>query len=660
MTELKRNPSMGWIAVPAMVAAALWAGPARAADEAGKRVGCLAFPLVRQIAEGRVVVPTAVVLRNPHPEFSGVIEAWIGDRKEAHVCRRPVTVGKGEFRFYLYPQAGEQGSQDSLYVKLVEPGGQSSGSIESILRRVQGQSFVLAVVGRDRFFGTQELSALKTVVNQVRQTELLPDQWYGYGMFDAVFWDGQVTTPLEPVQKKALADWIRSGGTLILGAKAGDLTAHSPVPDLVPDLHLIESAAKNGRVVIRAAEMPAVSDRPFAMREVGLGRIVFPQTDFGDVASWPWGHQWELVGGQPTSKQTQGVGGADDRTLQLTLHPWREFQPLLARWAGYTALNFTPILITMLVYILVVSVVDYVVLKKAKRLPWTWVTFPAMIVLFSAYSFFSFYKGRLGNLIRHEILSQDVARDGSCRFKAWSCIRNNSNRPIRFDLEASHFLAEAETIGDDSYYPSYNRRSLSSELNARGWTQEAAPRGGDSVSIPAYVGSYCFIEEEWTGHETRRLCEANFRYTNAGLDGQIVDRSRTMTAANTFVLFADRIYEVDGQLRVANRPAPRLSPEQASPISADGAPAVSSVLAWARREAQMARLSAFWETKPPPNGHVAVSRRADLVAVRRTTEREAVIITCYEEQTQRGGLPVSRVTCVRRVVDVVSEENNHD
>jgi len=351
MTRLKRNGFPKRMAVQALMTAVLCAVPARAANDAGNPAGCLAFPLTRQITVGRTVVPTMVILRSSQQEFNGVIEAWVGDRNEAHVCRRPVAVGKGEFRFYLYPQAAEWSGESSLRVKLVEPGGQSGGVLEGVLRRVQGDWFVLSVMGQNRFFGTQELAPLRVVVNQVRQTETLPDQWHGYGMFDAVFWDGQVTTPLEPVQKKALADWVRSGGTLILGAKSGDLTARSPIPDLIPDLPLSETKDKKGQIVIRSLEMPGNPRERFAVREIGLGRVVFPRTDFGDVASWPEGDKRMLVSGQPARKGPP-PHMAESPTLEEVLYPWREFQPLLARRAGYTALNFTPILITMLIYIL--------------------------------------------------------------------------------------------------------------------------------------------------------------------------------------------------------------------------------------------------------------------------------------------------------------------
>jgi len=283
-----------------------------------------------------------------------------------------------------------------------------------------------------------------------------------------------------------------------------------------------------------------------------------------------------------------------------------------------------------------------------------------MIVLFSVYSFFSFYKGRLGNLVRHEVLFQDVARDGSTRFKAWSCIRNNSNQPIRFDLDQSHVLMPARTE-----YDSYYRYRAMSERGAQNWTQEARVQGVvDSVSIPAYVGSYCFLEETWMGYEAKPPFEAKLRLGPGGLEGQIVDHTRIATPESTFILYRQELYGVDDQLRVGKRSSDpgATARAQAAARRGDvprGGDSVSAMVTWAAREAAWTPWQQYLGQVQRDLEVAEAARRADLTVLRRT-DRDAVVFICYEEQGKRGGLPVSRVTCMRRVVDVVSEENDHD
>lgn len=266
------------------------------------------------------------------------------------------------------------------------------------------------------------------------KTENFPEKPELLAFFDVLVID-DVNLQLNPEQAKALTYWVNQGGILVVGGGPG---WNKVLPKLPPELQIVEvsgveakslgalasqltSAAKEapaGNVQVasissfKGKSRYADGGRPLVVEQaLGGGKVLFLAFDpaLEPVAGWSGTKLlWEdlLFAGNTFVKGYIGPGPG-----------MKGFQGSQNPWALSEALNTIPamelpslkrIVIVLSVYILLVGLVNYLVLKKLDKREWAWFTAPALAVLVIGVIYLSSFREQHSEVLTHQISVVDV------------------------------------------------------------------------------------------------------------------------------------------------------------------------------------------------------------------------------------------------------------
>jgi hypothetical protein len=358
--------------------------------------------------------------------------------------------------------------------KEFEEAGEADG--QHFCEGLQGKGLILQVGGGT--MGLEDLAAIKiegqprTVVARLGDVARLPTRWYGYEGVDAVVLSTSrldVFDRLTPENARieALEEWIRRGGTLLLCVGSqGDQVLHegsvlarfapgklremvslhqtggletyakstSPIPGPKPgqpvNVRVPRLAGVEGRTEAAEADLPLVIRSPR-----GLGQVIFLAADLDRPPVSLWSDRRLLVGrllDLPTDAQPvkdtnalADVYGYNDLAGQL--------HSSLDQFADVQFVPFYVVVLLVLVYILLIGPGDYFFLRRVlRRMEWTWVTFPAIVVLFGAGAYVAAYKLKGSQLRINQVDLVDVDTSGTLYGTTWCNIF--SPRMDTFDL----------------------------------------------------------------------------------------------------------------------------------------------------------------------------------------------------------------------------------
>ncbi|HEX4590432.1 MAG TPA: hypothetical protein VH120_10915, partial [Gemmataceae bacterium] len=309
---------------------------------------------------------------------------------------------------------------------------------------------------------------------------LLPDQWIGYAGVDLMvigtaadraFWEALAAPPHER-KRKAIAEWVRRGGRVVvsLGTNPDLLDAIKELRDMLPatvpaggkrtvsvqpfewssrgpnvDVALGgQIAFRDGRSQFSVAMLQPRTDRPskvladsgaptgnapvVVQGPYGQGRVTVVSFDLDRAPFSEWTQRrdfWESLINQagyklpsPSDKFDRYGNRVDEFSSNL--------QGSLDFFEGVPVVSFGWVALFILIYIVLIGPVDYLFLKKVvKRLEWTWVTFPVIVITVSAGAYFAAYalKGRDLKMNKVDVVDIDLAGgriDGSTWFTLFS------------------------------------------------------------------------------------------------------------------------------------------------------------------------------------------------------------------------------------------------
>jgi hypothetical protein len=315
-------------------------------------------------------------------------------------------------------------------------------------------------------FGAE--TGLRNVVFETN-ADRLPDMWFGYNGIDLIVLTTEKKKFLDELQAKpekvkALSQWVRRGGRLIIpvapanqdkiAALLENKAWQPPIPVIPsriaeksnytrldgfeqmgggepyqrfdpknPEEKLnipiatfdTSNAANNWEVIKTNAVDP--NARPLIARVCyGLGQIVYVAVSLEDTTFFEWKngkHKFlESLISQfaPTSPsrneenefRRMGMAGSNDLATDL-INQLDNFDVKVIPF-GYVALF-------IVLYILVVGPLDFFLLKYVfKRLEWTWITFPAVVLAVSVIAYFAAYalKGRDLKINKVDIVDFDL------------------------------------------------------------------------------------------------------------------------------------------------------------------------------------------------------------------------------------------------------------
>jgi hypothetical protein len=301
-------------------------------------------------------------------------------------------------------------------------------------------------------------------VATIEDVRLVPNRWFAYEPVDLMVLptgsrEGFLMALLSEREdrKKAIAEWVRRGGHLIVSVGRNQdvlkdplfepiesllpvkLTGSKEVPRLLlpasdkpmensmpaenagkrPPFEIAQFEAKPGRAYEtllkdRDEKLPVVVRGPYGMGQVTVVAFDVDQRPF---TSWDAGSRaafWEYLLAQtappkPTEQSAQygpGMPGRQDTSDLAT-----QLETRLEDFEDVPVISFGWVALFILIYILIVGPLDYLFLKKVvKRLELTWITFPTVVITISVAAYFTAYwiKGNDQKINKVDLLDVDL------------------------------------------------------------------------------------------------------------------------------------------------------------------------------------------------------------------------------------------------------------
>lgn len=276
----------------------------------------------------------------------------------------------------------------------------------------------------------------------------LPEVASAWDALDVLILDDADTSRLTAGQSAALQAWVESGGQLVVtGGLGGPMTA-AGVADLLP---------VNVRGVESRTELPALAE--FSGEAFGApGPYVLSTSELTT------GESLIAQDGLPLlAHRTLGRGGVyflalDPKAAPLAGWPggaalWDEIAsaaPVLPPWAwgiqdGYAAAqavsyvqgldlpSIWQLVLFLLLYTAIIGPINFLILRRINRRELAWITIPALVLLFSAITFFTGFRTR-GNNATLNIMSVAYGSANADTLRTQSVMGLYSPRRGRYDI----------------------------------------------------------------------------------------------------------------------------------------------------------------------------------------------------------------------------------
>lgn len=276
----------------------------------------------------------------------------------------------------------------------------------------------------------------------------LPEVASAWDALDVLILDDADTSRLTAGQSAALQAWVESGGQLVVtGGLGGPMTA-AGVADLLP---------VNVRGVESRTELPALAE--FSGEAFGA-----PGPYVVSTSELTTGESLIAQDGLPLlAHRTLGRGGVyflalDPKAAPLAGWPggaalWDEIAsaaPVLPPWAwgiqdGYAAAqavsyvqgldlpSIWQLVLFLLLYTAIIGPINFLILRRINRRELAWITIPALVLLFSAITFFTGFRTR-GNNATLNIMSVAYGSANADTLRTQSVMGLYSPRRGRYDI----------------------------------------------------------------------------------------------------------------------------------------------------------------------------------------------------------------------------------
>lgn len=384
----------------------------------------------------------------------------------------------------------------------------------------------------------------------------LPDRWYGYESVDAVViatggnFGNSLAQKLarDAVRRDALEQWVLQGGHLVVSvadnANVVGSSADFPLEPLLPvkiDRGGAEKASRldglrdfivqgvpqsmrkakgdiRSPIMTRSRLDPKpgvfamtaslVSDasnfkRPLIVRSAyGLGKITVIGFDTNTEAFQNWEHKadfWSAVfeARTITPQVNQYYGQQRDDASLAMANKIEEF-------GDVPVISFAVVALFIALYILLIGPVDYFVLKKVfKRLEYTWITFPTVVLLVSLAAYFGAYyiKGDKLRINKVDLIEVDQSRERAMG-TTWLAIFSPRLQNYNVELEPQGVTSGAPTISWLGRFSSYSGARMVGQsqggLFERDYDYTANADG--LRQLPIQVWSQKSLEARWLGN----------------------------------------------------------------------------------------------------------------------------------------------------------------
>lgn len=512
----------------------------------------------------------------------------------------------------------------------------------------------------------------------------LPEVWFGYNGVDLMILSTENKEFLKalnnsPERLRAIAQWVRRGGRLVIPvAHASQPLVHAllqsevawqpPIPVVPPkspgnvqDLAVLDLREVAGWTNVREAfqrldpatlkpvpmeialldpgkdrlgdwEVFASTDegRPAVARvRYGMGQITYLAFSFDDAGFREWNrisqdqalqNLLKRVAPLAPDKLGENMGGfmkGGDFSNDLTTE-------LIAKLDNFdvTIIPFGYVALFIVLYILVVGPLDFFLLKYVfKRLEWTWITFPAVVLGISVIAYFAAYalKGRDLKINKVDVVDFDLrtSRDGkqviATGHSFFTILSPRiQNYTIGLEPNAEFWGDKADKVrsvdllswlGRPSGGPNDMRRSSSTGFFRKpyDYTEDAAALRG--VPIPVWTTkAFCASWEQSLAAAPFTADLVYHKKPVGGRDLKITGKLEShlgVDLIDVWVIYLDRCYEIAGGLKAVKRGE---AAKQELTIPSHGAEVGAAIPEWVHRggEHNQAPDGRAWNAELPP------------------------------------------------------------
>jgi len=251
------------------------------------------------------------------------------------------------------------------------------------------------------------------------EPELLPITPVGYESLDLLVLNEPDLLHLRGEQQQAIVDWVRGGGDLLLWPGEDPAPSHGPLIDALPctiaashtvnlTVHELARlglprrfAGIHGRALVPRAGAEAVdlfgignTSQDVAYRgRLGLGSILvapvnLSQLQFESPANEFWTNLLAGTPVIPTANEDNTSYNNLDSYTRRQYNSSQSLEDFLGNVPGAGKFGFSYVALVLLGMMVVVGPVDWFVLRKLGRQPWTWLTTTGWIILISGGALF--------------------------------------------------------------------------------------------------------------------------------------------------------------------------------------------------------------------------------------------------------------------------------
>ena len=358
-------------------------------------------------------IPVIVTVRNDGRPIEGTIlvSASVNASDNVPVYSVPVSLPTGSVKqvpLVVYPSSISSG----VTIQLVSDGTAAAQSITKRLRSVRRDDLLYGVITPD----PGRLAFLETITGGRPNAEVaflalddLSEVSAAWNALDILIIDDTDTSRLTTGQLAAMRAWLDGGGQLVVTGGPGGPHTAAGVADLLPvSVSAVESVADLSSLGEYAGE-PLVVAGPFPVTVGNLtgGESLIHQDGLPLLAVRTHGRgAVYFLALDPKAAPLVGWAGAD-----LLWGNIAAGAPLLPPWAsgiqdGYAAVqsvSYIPglrlpsvwqLIFFLFLYTIIIGPVNYLVLRRINRRELAWVTIPALVLLFSAITFFTGFRTR--------------------------------------------------------------------------------------------------------------------------------------------------------------------------------------------------------------------------------------------------------------------------
>jgi hypothetical protein len=376
-----------------------------------------------------VWAPIRVTLTNRGPDLQAQLRVTDDNSAFGAAGARyvyPVDLpGQSRKQFTLYaPLRG----QNRLTVELVDPAGDLLHFEQSNVMGIGEEGFLIGVVasnpsllnGLARFRTPGEDAHEGQVAVAHLDLEDLPEIPQAWAGLDMLVFNDIDTSQLSPAQQAVLQSWTRQGGRLVVGGG----------PNAAQTIQGLTALLPFASVEVQTLAHPITSLQPFSSRRLenrGPYIAAIPVNSTGQILVKEANRPLIIL-------TRRGAGQVYYSALDLSLAPLDRlagdplfmprlvgaFRPrpediverydrnLIRNSLGLVPDQLLPtpaaVILYLVAYILVIGPVNYFALSRLKHREWAWFTVPAIILLFSSYSYFSSFRLRGGRPLVRQIM----------------------------------------------------------------------------------------------------------------------------------------------------------------------------------------------------------------------------------------------------------------